>query len=127
MEETIGTILFDGQFWIFQLERINENKELFVGKYTFGSEPTNNDLLNFYLNTLPYLKVYKSNITVRIKVKKCIKEQERITLKAKNIYKHLQKKSMEEKKKDIKELQKISKNEKYLIKKIKSKEKHKGH
>jgi len=47
MEESIGTVLFNGQFWIFLLEKINHNNELFVGKYTFGSEPTNNDLIDF--------------------------------------------------------------------------------
>jgi len=127
MEESVGTVLFNGQFWIFLLERINANNELYVGKYTFGSEPTNNDLLVFYLTTLPYLNVYKSCITVRTKVKKCIKEQERITSKAKNIYKELQKKSLDEKNKGIKELEKINDQEKYLLKKMKAKEKHKGH
>jgi Protein of unknown function (DUF2992) len=127
MEESVGTVLFNGQFWIFLLERINANKELYVGKYIFGSEPTNNDLLVFYLTTLPYLKVYKSSITVRTKVKKCIKEQERITSKAKNIYKELQKKNLDEKNKGIKELEKINDQEKYLLKKLKAKEKHKGH
>jgi len=127
MEESVGTVFFNGQFWIFLLERINVNKELLVGKYTFGSEPTNTDLLYFYLNTLPYLNVYKSNITVRIKVKKCIKEQERITAKAKNIYKELQKINMNKKSKDTKEFHKNNNQEKYLLKKMKLKEKHKGH
>jgi len=127
MEESVGTVFFNGQFWIFLLERISTNKELYIGKYTFGSEPTNNDLLELYLNTLPYLKVNKTSITVRAKVKKCIKEQERITSKAKGIYKELQKKSMNDKKRNIKELEKINTQEKYLLKKIKAKEKHKGH
>jgi hypothetical protein len=127
MEESIGTVLFNGQFWIFLFEKTNENNELFVGRYTFGSEPTNNDLLEFYLLTFPYLKVYKSEIRIRQKVTKCIKEQERITSKAKNIYKELQKKSMEEQQKIIKILVRNNENEKYLIKKMKTKEKHKGH
>jgi len=59
MEELVGTVLFNGQFWIFILEKTNQNNELFVGKYTFGPEPTNNDLLKFYLYILPYLQVIK--------------------------------------------------------------------
>ena len=106
MEESIGTVLFDGQFWIFLLEKTNQNNELYVGKYTFGAEPTNNDLLEFYLYTLPFLQVYKSEIKIRPKVKKCIKEQERITTKAKNIYKELQKKNMEKQQKEIRILKK---------------------
>jgi len=127
MEELVGTVLFNGQFWIFILEKTNQNNELFVGKYTFGPEPTNNDLLKFYLYILPYLQVYKSEIKIRYKVKKCVKEQERITSKAKNIYKELQKNNIEEQKKVLIKVEKCNENEKYLIKKMKSKEKHKGH
>ncbi len=127
MEESIGTVLFNGQFWIFLLEKIDHNNELFIGKYTFGSEPTNNDLLDFYLYSLPFLQVYKSEIIIRQKVKKCIKEQERITSKAKNIYKELQKKNMEEQKKEMIILGKKNEKEKYLLRIEKKKEKHKGH
>lgn len=127
MEESIGTVLFNGQFWIFLLEKTNENNELFIWKYTFGSEPTNNDLLEFYLYTLPYLQVYKSEIRIRQKVKKCIKEQERITSKAKNVYKELQKKSLEEQQREMKIVERNNEKEKYLIKRMKIKEKHKGH
>jgi hypothetical protein len=127
MAESVGTVLFNGQFWIFLLEETNQENELLIGKYTFGSEPTNNDLLKFYLYTLPYLQVYKSEIKIRYKVKKCIKEQERITSKAKNVYKELQKNAFEEKGKENRILEKNNEKEKYLIKKLKIKEKHKGH
>ena len=127
MSESIGTVLFNGQFWIFLLEATNESNELFIGKHTFGSEPTNNDLLHFYLNTLPYLQTYKSEIQIRIKIKKCRKEQDRMTSKSKDIYKELQKKNLDELKKEKRIVERNNEREKYLMKKLKMKEKHKGH
>lgn len=126
MEESAGTVLFDGQFWIFLLEKINQQNTLCVGKYTFGAEPSNTDLLEFYLNMLQCVPVYPSAVQVRIKTKKCIQEQSRITSKAKNMFKELQKLSLDERKKNVKALQRKSDEQKFLQRREKLKKKHKG-
>jgi len=125
--DVITTVLFDGQFWIALIEKIDVDGTIIIGKYVFGPEPRNNDLIAFYLEKYPYIQCYKSNNSIRVKIKRSIKEEKRITSKSKESYKQLQ--SMCLKEKDIvkRSEDKNDEKEKYVIKQIKKKEKHKGH
>ena len=49
MNEVSSTVFFNGQFWIAIIQKIDCEGMVRIGNYTFGSEPTNNDLKNFYL------------------------------------------------------------------------------
>jgi hypothetical protein len=122
----VTTILFDGQFWIALVEKIAADGSISVGKFIFGPEPTNNDLLDFYHSKLALVQCHKSEQPVRIKKKRSIKEEHRITSKSREIFKELQSAYSHEKRKlDTTERQR-GKTEKYSNRKMKKKEKHKG-
>jgi len=127
MNESIGTVLFDGQFWAFILEIIDQENNLHIGKYTFGPEPTNNDLLDFYLNKLVLIQTYKSSLQIRVKKQKSLCEQIRTTSKSKTVFKKIQKDYFDQKKIENNKLVKIIEEEKYVLRRNKRKEKHKGH
>lgn len=127
MDESVGTVFFDGQFWVFIIERSIRDEGLMIGKYTFGAEPTNTDLLAFYLRVLPFLPVYQSDVRIRVKAKKRMREQERITTKAKDAYKDLRAKDLLARKGERKIAERNGEKERYLLKRLKTKERHRGH
>jgi hypothetical protein len=127
MDQVITTILYDGQFWIALIEKVDPTGIIKIGKYTFGSEPSNNDLRYFYLYLYSSIECLKSTIHIRIKNKRTIEEQNRSTTKAKEAYKQLQTIQLKEKKRESKEERELEEQEKYLKKQEKRKEKHNGH
>ena len=95
MDQTVSIVLFDGQFWITIIEKTDQDGIISIGRHVFGaSEPTNNELLNFYLIECYKITCLRSTIKVRVKAKKQIKEQLRITNKSKDTFKQLQKESL---------------------------------
>ena len=127
MSQVISTILFNGQFWVALIERYEDDRTLFIGKYTFGAEPTNTDLMDFYLNKYQRVKFFKSDEKVRIKKNYSQKELGRNCKKSYENYKIEQKKYLVKKKTLSREKRKESKQEKFLEKAKKKKEKKRGH
>ena len=123
----VTTVLFDGQFWVALIEIIADDGSISIGKYIFGPEPTNNDLLDFYNSKLALVQCYKSKQHLRIKKKRTIKEEHRITSKSREIFKELQSIHSHEKKKLDTTEKEREKTGKYSNRKMKKKEKHKGH
>ncbi len=127
MEQVITTIQFNGQFWIAIIEKIDNNGVIHIGKYTFGPEPNNNHLLEFYLNYYIDVHCLESSIQVRKKQRKCIKEQIRTTSKSYDAIKKLLEESSLEKSKETKLQKKVIMKEQFRKKMIKKKEKQHGH
>ncbi len=56
------TVCFDDPFWVGILETCRDGV-LYVGRHTFGAEPTNPQLLSFCLDELAHLEVLKTELT----------------------------------------------------------------
>ncbi len=56
--QVVTTVFFDGQFWIALIKKQDSSGTIFTGKYTFGPEPTNPRLLQFYLNDYVHVPCY---------------------------------------------------------------------
>jgi hypothetical protein len=127
MEQSCTTVCFDGQFWMALVEKADADGNLSVGKYTFGAEPTNNDLLSFMLDRYALVPVYPSDVRVRVRARKSIREQERSTGKAKLAFKESQRAYFMEKKKDASLRRESDARRRYGIRQEKKKEKRRGH
>ncbi len=57
--QVVTTVFFNGQFWIALIEKLDSSGTVFIGKYTFGPEPTNPQLLQFYLNEYSHVTCYQ--------------------------------------------------------------------
>ncbi|MDC7125080.1 MAG: DUF2992 family protein [Spirochaetales bacterium] len=127
MKQTVSTILFNGQFWIALVERYEDDGSISVGKYTFGPEPTNTDLLNFYLHVVCHIRLHKTESKVRLKKRYTQKETERKTRKSFEEF-SIQQKEFLKNKKSIKAKETRQKDlDNYNKKRLKKKEKRKGH
>lgn len=127
MEQVTTTIFFDGQFWIALIEKTADDGTLAVGKHTFGAEPTNTDLLHFTLYEYSSVRLIESGASVRIKIRKSIRESDRQTGKAKRLYAALQKEYLQGKKRERSRMSEVELQEKYRMKQQKKKEKKRGH
>ncbi|MBU1079767.1 MAG: YjdF family protein, partial [Spirochaetes bacterium] len=56
MENSTCTVFFDGRFWIALAVRTDEAGVASIARHVFGPEPTNPELLRFYLFVLPALR-----------------------------------------------------------------------
>lgn len=65
----ITTIFFDGQFWIALIEKCCNGK-FFSGKFIFGSEPSNPELLDWMKYQYLQVKLFPVENPVKIKIKK---------------------------------------------------------
>ncbi len=126
MSQVVSTILYNGQFWIALVEKYEDDGSLYIGKHTFGPEPNNSDILDFYRDRYERLKFYPVDIPVRIKKQYSRKELERNRGKSFAGFKAEQKKYLMEKKRDRKILEKESQEEKYRKKAVRKKEKKRG-
>lgn len=127
MEQVTTTIFYNGQFWIALIEKIQDSGEVLIGNYTFGGEPTTPTLLDFYLNIFSAIPCHAGELKIRLKPIKNIQEQTRITNKAKEIYKGLQKEYLDEHKKEQREENRLEADERYKKKIEMKKKKRKGH
>lgn len=57
---TVTTIYFDGQFWSALIERHQQNR-CFVGRYVFGAEPSNPQILVWMLNDFSHVRLFPVN------------------------------------------------------------------
>jgi hypothetical protein len=55
MERTVGTVLFDGRFWVAVIERFSGGGYS-VARHVFGAEPTNAELLDWAARGLDCLR-----------------------------------------------------------------------
>ncbi|MBN2444164.1 MAG: DUF2992 family protein [Spirochaetales bacterium] len=127
MARVISTIMYNGQFWIALVEKYEDDGTLLVAKYTFGPEPTNTDLIDFYLNKYHLLQFHICDSRHRIKKEFSHKESERNTKKSFQVFSEEQKKFLRMKQKERQIKKNIEQKEKYQLKSKKRKEKKRGH
>ncbi|HEA6079507.1 TPA: DUF2992 family protein [Staphylococcus aureus] len=130
------SIFYNGQFFVALVEYKMENKSKFI-QYTFGNEPDDIEVLDFIHHQLMKMIddvqtiVYTKNISRKVNPKRLqrqiAKEQKKPKYSTQAqiaIKKELKKK---QKRKNYKEKRDAFQKRKREIKKVKAKEKHKGH
>jgi hypothetical protein len=66
---SVFTIYFEDPFWVGVLEE-NYNKIHYMGKHIFGAEPSNSDLLYFYIHEIDKIKKGTKSYWYRHKITK---------------------------------------------------------
>ena len=133
---SVFTIFFEDPFWVGILEE-NYNGINYMGKHIFGAEPTNSELLLFYIyefENIKKMQISETDMVIKkLNFKKSInklkKTQNKIGVgtKSQNLFKMAFEKTMCIKKKE-KKLEKIMNNEEKYKKKLEKKlRKMKGH
>ncbi|MBX9965979.1 YjdF family protein [Priestia aryabhattai] len=133
------TIYHDGQFWIGIIEVV-EGGKLKAFRYVFGAEPKDTEILDFIHHKLLNLinQSIHSGLDVKIKSNKKVnpkrlqrqvaKEVNKvgISTKAQEAMKQEYEEKKKSRKKKSKQYREELKEQKYLMKKLKAKAKHKG-
>jgi len=133
---SVFTIFFEDPFWVGILEE-NCNGINYMGKHIFGGEPSNSELLQFYIYEFENMNKFKIGetdiVTKRMNYKKSMNKSKKaqnktgVGTKSQNLYKIAFEKTMNIKKKERKIDAIINKEEKYIKKLGKKIEKKKGH
>lgn len=126
MDQVVTTLCFDGQFWVAFIEKTHEDGTISVGRHTFGAEPSNPEVVEFMLGLYALVPVYPSEVHVRVRARKSIREQERSTNKAKAAFKESQNAWLAERKTKTAEKE-ASGTHRYELRAEKKKEKRRGH
>ena len=122
---TITTIYFDGQFWCALIEQNREGQN-YAGRYVFGAEPSNPQLLHWMIHEFASIPLLPVDGKPKIRFRKLAKESGK---RAGNIPKSFkafskaQKEYAEERKALNRKQKKIEAKEKYLVKKERKKRK----
>ena len=122
---TITTIYFDGQFWCALIEQNREGQN-YAGRYVFGAEPSNPQLLHWMIHEFANIPLLPVDGKPKIRFRKLAKESGK---RAGNISKSFkafskaQKEYAEERKALNRKQKKIEAKEKYLAKKERKKRK----
>ena len=133
------TIYHDGQFWVGIIEVV-EGGKLKAFRYVFGAEPKDTEILDFIHHKLLNLinQSIHSGLDVKIKSNKKVnpkrlqrqvaKEVNKvgISTKAQEAMKQEYEEKKKSRKKKSKQYREELKEQKYLMKKLKAKAKHKG-
>ncbi|MBU8786946.1 MULTISPECIES: YjdF family protein [Bacillus] len=133
------TIYYDGQFWVGIVEIVQEGK-LKAFRHLFGKEPKDSEVLHFVYHQLAELisQAEKEGISVKAEANKKINPkrlQRLVSKEMKNAGRSMKaqqaiKQELDAKKAMKKRLKKqqrdIEKEQKYLLRKQKAKEKHRG-
>jgi hypothetical protein len=122
MDYIISTIFYNGQFWIAFIEKQEYGKKSYA-RHVFGHEPTNPQVIEFYSEIYPFLTFVKEP------EEKIPKRPEKISGHSNSFdaFKIAQEAYLKEKKEERKtEIKKLEK-EKYKLKIRKKKEKKRGH
>jgi len=127
MDIVVSTIYFNGQFWIALIEKTAEDGTYYLGRYTFGSEPSNPELLDFYLRKYVDVLNLPTNAASRpVKLKARRNEMPRMR-KSLDAFKALQSAYLSEKK-TIRKMEDRERDEaKYEDRREKRKKKKRGH
>jgi hypothetical protein len=120
---SVFTIFFEDPFWVGILEE-NYNGINYMGKHIFGAEPSNSELLQFYI--YEFENINKLNIgeidmeTKRMNFKKSMNKSKKaqnkigVGTKSQNLFKKAFEETMKRKKKEKKIDEIINKEEKYI-------------
>jgi hypothetical protein len=132
---SIFTIFFKDPFWVGILEE-NYNGINYMGKHIFGAEPSNSELLQFYIyefENIEKLKVGKTDIeTKKMNYKKSMNKSKKaqnkigVGTKSQNLFKKAFEETMDIKKKERK-IEEIMNKEKKYKKELKKNKKKSGH
>jgi len=133
---SVFTIFFEDPFWVGILEE-NYNGINYMGKHIFGAEPTNSELLRFYIyefEKIKILKISETDIeTKKMNFKKSLNKSKKmqnkigIGTKSQNLFKMAFEETMGIRKKEKKIEELMNKEEKNKKKVEKKLEKKKGH
>ena len=133
---SVFTIFFEDPFWVGILEE-NYNGINYMGKHIFGAEPSNSELLLFYVYEFEnikkikisetYIKTKKMNFKKSISKSRKTQNKIGVGTKSQNLFKMAFEKTMCIKKKEIKLEEIMNNEEKYKKKQEKKLEKKKGH
>ena len=113
---TITTIYFDGQFWCAFIQKKIDG-EFYSGRYVFGAEPTNPQLIQWMLNDFLYVPLYKTVAYQKIRIKDAVKKNSKP--KSLEQYKAAQKEYLTKKKMCSRKEKKLLEQDKYRNKKRK--------
>ena len=113
---TITTIYFDGQFWCAFIQKKIDG-EFYSGRYVFGAEPTNPQLIQWMLNDFLYVPLYKTVAYQKIRIKDAVKKNSKP--KSLEQYKAAQKEYLTKKKMCSRKEKKLLEQNKYRNKKRK--------
>ena len=132
----VFTVFFEDPFWVGILEE-NYNGIDYMGKHIFGAEPSNSELLQFYIyefDKIKKLRIGKTDIEIRkMNFKKSINKSKKLQsktgtgTKSQNLFKKAFEELMDIKKKERKFTEIKNKEEKYNRKLEKKFEKKRGH
>lgn len=130
------TILFEDPFWIGIIEAV-ENDQMRVCKVTFGAEPTDQEVLEFFhqnWNRLRYTRPTEVDVKPPVKnPKRLLREAKRQTqasgigTKSQQALKLQQEENKLARKIVSREMREAEKDRKFELRQAKRKEKHKGH
>jgi len=133
---SVFTVFFEDPFWVGILEE-NYDEINYMGRHIFGAEPSNSELLQFYiyeLEKIEKIKISESKIeTKKMSFKKSLNKSKKIQnksftgTKSQNLFQRAFEETMDIKKKERKIEEIIIKEEKYKKKQEKKLEKRKGH
>ena len=123
---TITTVYFDGQFWCALIEQCRNGKN-FAGRYVFGAEPTNPQLLDWMLNSFDKVPLLPVEGRTKIRFKKLAKTEPKSGSsgipKSLVAFSAAQKEYVKERKILSRKQKKLEEREKYLLKQNKKKAK----
>jgi len=133
---SVFTIFFEDPFWVGILEE-NYNGINYMGKHIFGAEPSNSELLQFYIyefNKIGKVKIGETEIkTKKMSFKKSLNKSKKVQnksgvgTKSQNLFQKAFEETMAIKKNEKKGEEILDKEEKYRKKQEKKLEKRKGH
>jgi len=133
---SVFTVFFEDPFWVGVLEE-NYNGINYIGKHIFGAEPSNSELLLFYIyefENIKKLQIGETDIkTKKMNFKKSINKSKKtqnkigVGTKSQNLFKMAHEKTMGIKKKERKIEEIMNNEEKYKKKLEKKLGKKKGH
>jgi len=119
---SVFTIFFEEPFWVGILEE-NYNGINYMGKHIFGAEPSNSELLQYYIYELGNIKKFEIGVTdietKKMSYKKSINKSKKAQnktgsgTKSQNLFKKALEETMDIKKKEKKIEEIINKEEKY--------------
>ena len=121
---TITTIYFDGQFWCALIEQ-NRDGQNYAGRYVFGAEPSNPQLLQWMIHEFANIPLLPVDGKPKIRFKKLAKNNGKKTVVPKSFkaFSKAQKEYAEERKAQNRKQKKIEAREKYLAEKEQKKRK----
>jgi len=133
---SVFTVSFEDPFWVGVLEE-NYNGINYMGRHIFGSEPSNPELIQFYIyefDKIKKIKISESEIeTKKMSFKKSLNKSKKIQnkkntgTKSQNLFQKALEEILKMNKKERKKGEIMNKEEKYRKKLEKKSEKKKGH